>query len=350
MKTITTETIGCDLGDKSSSICVLSVDGEVVLERTIRSDPTSFGKFFGARAPGRVVIEVGGHSRWVSELLKRLAWDVLIANPRRLPVLTASISKNDRNDARLLAQLGRADPRLLSPVTHRSADAQADLSVLKMRESLVGVRTRIINSIRGQMKAFGLRVPRCEPETFAKTAKPLIPEILVPALQPCLKLLEVTDEQIRAFDRAIKVLEAKHPQTARLQQVHGVGPITALAFVLTMDDPDKFAKSRVVGAYFGLRPRQDQSGEDDKQLRITKAGDGFVRHLLVNAAHVVLQQRFAKPSDLRDFGMRIAARGGKSAKKRAVVAVARKLAVLLHRLWVSGTDYVPVGYRRSAAR
>ena len=349
MKIGNTKTIGCDLGDKRSAICVVDADGKVIKESTVATERESFLRFFTKHAPSRVVLEVGTHSRWVSELLGGLSLEVIVANPRRLGMISGSLSKNDRSDAEMLARLGRADELLLAPVLHRSTQAQADLAVLKSRDAVVCVRTKFINILRGLLKSFGLRVPRCTAEAFAKRAKGVVPPMLEAALGPCITLIESTNEQLKVLDKSIEALtKTKYPETARLQQVTGVGPITSLAFVLTVESPTRFAKSRTVGAFFGLRPKQDQSGDSDKQLRITKAGDGFVRRLLVGCAQLILGP-LGPPSDLRSFGERLANRGGKNAKRRAVVAVARKLAVLLHRLWVSGEPYVPLGYRAQRA-
>ena len=146
---------------------------------------------------------------------------------------------------------------------------------------------------------------------------------------------------IKEYDREIAELEKKYPQVARLQQISGVGPLISLTFVLTLDDHLRFRKSRPIGSYLGLRPRQRDSGESQPQLRITKAGDGYLRSLLIQGAHYILG-KFGPDTDLKRGGLKLAARGGKNAKKRAVVAVARKLSVLLHRLWITGEAYEPL--------
>src|SRR5438876_37999 len=168
------------------------------------------------------------------------------------------------------------------------------------------------------------------------------PPAVRPALAPVLEQLQQLTTTIRGFDRAVEHRCAQsYPETARLRQVTGVGPVTALAYVVVLDDPTRFRRSRAVGAYLGLRPRRSQSGEQDPQLRITKAGNPFLRRLVVQAAHYILGPH-GPDCDLRRHGERIAARGGKNAKKRAVIAVARKLAVLLHHLWISGAVYEPL--------
>jgi transposase len=249
--------------------------------------------------------------------------------------------RNDRFDARFLARQGRADVELLYPLTHRSADAQQDLESLRARDQLVSVRTKLINHVRGAVKSSGWRLSRCSSEAFAKRAAGEVPPALAPALTP---LLDVIADLTRRIGQAEAQLAAlareRHPVALRLQQPAGVGPLTALAFVLLIEDPSRFRKSRDVGAYFGLVPRLDESGDSTPQLRISKAGDEFGRRLLVSAAHYILGP-FGPDCDLRRHGTAIAQRGGKNAKKRAVIAVARKLAVLLHRLWVNQATYDP---------
>jgi transposase len=176
-----------------------------------------------------------------------------------------------------------------------------------------------------------------------------VPEDLWPAVGPVLDEVADLTERIRGYDREIEVLSRERfPEAKLLQQVPGVGPITALAFVLTLEDPARFSRSRMVGSYLGLRPRQRESGSRRPELRITKEGDEFLRWLLVQAAHYIVG-RFGPDTDLRRWGLRLLARGGKHARQRAAVAVARKLAVLLHQLWVSGSVYEPLRQERIRA-
>ena len=259
-------------------------------------------------------------------------------------------SKDDRVDAEYLARVGRLDPALLKPITHRGEAAQADLAVLSSRDVLVRTRTLLINHTRGVVKAMGGRLPRCSAESFARRVGPHVPPALRPALAPVLAQLQQLTAAIRGVDREVERRCAEqYPATAQLRQVSGVGPVTALAYVLVLEDPRRFARSRAVGAYLGLRPRRSQSGERDPQLGITKGGNPFLRRLLVQGAQYILGPR-GPDCDLRRHGERIAARGGKNAKKRAVIAVARKLAVLLHHLWISGAVYEPLRHRPALAQ
>jgi transposase len=207
----------------------------------------------------------------------------------------------------------------------------------------------MVNHVRGVAKAFGVRLKKCAAATFPSHVCGEIPEMLTPAISPLLEAIEAHTKMVRALDRQIRALcEVRYPETKSLLQVHGVGPITALAFVLVIEDPSRFEKSRAVGAFLGLRPRQKDSGKIQKQLRITKAGDTFVRSLLVQCAQHILGP-FGQDSDLRRWGHLLAGRGGKNAKRRAVVAVARKLVTLLHRLWVTQDEYRPLRAQAKAA-
>lgn len=339
----TLETIGCDLGDKKSTVCILGPDGKVRERGEVQTRKTSMTKFF-RRPPVHVVIEVGAQSRWVSELLKELGHDVTVANPRRVALISQNDNKSDRTDAELLARMGRADPSLLCPMQHRSRQAQADLAVAKSRDALIGARTQLINHVRSVVKSFGTRLPSCTSESFHKKTAEDLPVELKPALEPLYQALASIAEQLRVHDKTIESLAKKHSDVAVLEQVYGVGVLTAFVFILTLGDKDRFSSSRMAGAYLGLRPRKSQSGDGDPQLRITKAGDPFLRRLLVNCANHILGP-FGKDSDLRTWGLRLVERGGKNARKRAKVAVARKLAVVLHRLWITGEVYQPIGYQ-----
>jgi transposase len=339
----TSETIGCDLGDKTSQICVLDAEGKVRQRASIRTTRKGMTEFF-TRTSTHVVIEVGGHSRWVSALLKELGHQVTVANPRRVKLISENDNKTDRHDAELLARLGRVDVKLLAPIQHRQPQAQADLAVAKARDVLVATRTKLVNHVRGTVKSFGERLPKCTAESFAKNTWALIPPILRPALEPVYQSLGALDEQIKQQDKMIDRVAKRYPDVAVVSQPKGVGVLTALVYILTIEDKNRFSKSRMAGGYLGLRPRKSESGNDDPQLRITKTGDPFVRRLLVNGANYILGP-FGQDSDLRRWGLELAKRGGKNAKKRAKVAVARKLAVLMHRLWVTGEVYQPLGYQ-----
>ena len=334
-------TIGFDLGDRTSRTYEVNADGECEREATVATTVAGITRYFERRDRCRVVLEVGTHSPWVSRLLEHLGHETIVANPSAMFARAPRRRRNDRLDARFLARQGRADVELLYPMTHRSAEGQRDLEYLRARDQLVAVRTKLINHVRGTVKSVGARVSRCSSEAFAKRAAGEVPPELAPALTPLLEVIaDLTRRIAQAEAQLAAVTRERHPVAVRLQQPAGVGPLTALAFVLLIEDPSRFRKSRDVGAYFGLVPRLDESGDSTPQLRISKAGDEFGRRLLVSAAHYILGP-FGPDCDLRRYGTAIAQRGGKNAKKRAVIAVARKLAVLLHHLWVSQAPYDP---------
>jgi transposase len=330
------------LGDKKSRFCFLDIRGAIVSEDAIVTTGDEFKAYFSAIPKGQIAIEVGTHSPWVSELLESLGHTVYVANPRRMESIHKNRRKNDKVDARTLARLVRADPELLYPIRHRGAEVRQDLVLLRARGVLVGIRTTLINSMRGLVKSMGERLPTCSAESFHHSVADSIPKRLDPALRPMLEQIESLTAKIKEYDKLVDELVAKkYPETGALRQVKGVGPVTSLAFVLTIENPNRFQKSRDVGPYLGLVPKQDESGESSPQLRITKTGDAMLRRLLVGSGHYILGP-FGEDCDLRSHGMKIAARGGKNAKKRSVVAVARKLGVLLHRLWLTGEVYEPL--------
>jgi transposase len=333
-------TIGLDLGDRTSRTYEVNAEGDGVREETIPTTEAGLTRYFGHRERCRIILEVGTHSPWVARLLAQVGHEVLVANPSAMFAgASRRRRRNDRLDAQFLARQGRADIRLLYPITHRSAEGQQDLEALRARDQLVAVRTKLINHVRGTVKSSGQRLRKCSADVFAKRAVGELPSGLAPALTPLLEVIAELTRRIATVDRQVaRLITERHPAAERLQQPAGVGPITALAFVLLIEDPARFRRSRDVGAYFGLVPRLDESSASTPQLRISKAGDAMGRRLLVSAAQYILGP-FGPDGDLRRHGDAIAARGGKNAKKRAVVAVARKLAVLLHHLWVSGATY-----------
>jgi transposase len=334
--------VGLDVGDRYTQVCVLDEDGEIVEEARVTTTPKALTRRFAGMSPSRLVLEVGTHSHWVSRLLDELGHEVIIANPRMLRFIYGNDSKSDRADAAYLARVGRLDPSLLSPVVHRSETRQADLALLRSRDALVRTRANLVNHARGMVKVFGSRLPMCSTDAFAKKAEEHLPEALRAALGPVVEIISALTVQIKGLERKIEALAREiYPETALLAQVPGVGTLTSLAFVLTVEDPGRFSKCRSVGSYLGLRPRQQDSGASQPQLRITKAGDEMLRGLLVECAHHILGH-LGPDTDLKRWGLKLAERGGKAAKKRAVVAMARKLSVLLLRLWTTGEVYEPL--------
>ena len=337
-------TAGLDLGDKYSYLCLINTaSGEVMEESRLRTTPQALRRRFDSEKPLRIAIEAGTHSPWVSRVLEECGHEVLVANPRKTKLIYGSKHKTDELDAESLARLARLEPKLLYPLRHRSETSQQHMAILRSRQALIATRTQLINHVRGAVKSFGARLPKCVARSFHRKALEHLPQELVVALGPILEMIGSLTERIRDYERQLETISREHyPQTELLRQVEGVGPLTALTFVLTLEDPSRFAKSRSVGAYLGLVPATDQSGDRDPQMHITKEGDEMLRRLLVGSAHYILGPFAKEDSDLRRHGLKIASRGGKNAKKRAVVAVARKLSVLLHRLWITAEIYEPL--------
>ncbi len=335
-------TIGLDLGDRSSCYCVLDDAGEVILEKYLPTTPKAMKQIFGRMPRSRIALETGTHSPWVSRLLTELGHEVIVAHARNVRLIGESRRKDDRIDARTLARLARIDPQLLSPVQHRSAKAQIHLTVIRARAGLVSARTALVNTARGLAKSYGERLRKCGTQQVRRDLAMGLSAELHEVLEPLLREVESLNERIKEYDHRIEgMAKETYPEVALLKQVKGVGDLIALAYVLTIEDPHRFRKSRDVGCFLGLRPGRRNSGQSEPQMHISKEGDRYLRTLMVQGAHYILGP-FGEDSDLRRWGHKLAERGGKNAKKRAVVAVARKLAVLLHRLWVSGEVYEPL--------
>jgi transposase len=330
-----------DLGDRKSWICEIDEGARVMREESLPTTRNAVERYFSGRERCRVVMEAGTHSPWISRQVAALGHEVVVANPSEVYGNRRRKKRNDRTDAEFLGRQGRADITLLYPIQHRSAKAQEHLELIRGRDQLVRARTKLINHVRGAVKSAGGRIAKCSAEAFTARARHEVPEELRGATQPLLDMVAELTKRIQGMDRQVeRVAEAEYPAVACLTQPRGVGALTALAYVLLVEDPKRFQRSRDAGPYFGLAPRLDESSDSSPQLGITKAGDELGRRLLVSAAQYILGP-FGPECDLRRFGEAICARGGKNAKKRAVVAVARKLAVLLHRLWVTGADYDP---------
>ena len=335
-------TIGLDLGDRSSCYCVLDENGEIIREQKIPTTPEGMQQAFGKMARSRIAMETGTHSPWVSRVLTELGHEVIVAHAQKVRLIVKSRRKDDRLDARTLARLARIDPELLSPVQHRSAQAQLHLAEIRARAGLVSARTALVNAARGLVKSYGERLRKCGTQQVSRETTSGLSAGLREALEPLMQEVESLNERIKEYDRRIeKMAKETYPETELLKQVKGVGDLIATAYVLTIEDPHRFRKSRDAGCFVGLQPGRRNSGDSEPQMHITKEGDEYLRTLLVQGAHYILGP-FGEDSDLRRWGLKLSARGGKNAKKRAVVAVARKLAVLLHRLWVSGEVYEPL--------
>jgi transposase len=332
-------TLGLDLGDRKHSVCVIDTLGRVIQEQSIDNDREALA-LLAKEWPGALIaMEVGTHSAWVSRLLREAGMEVIVANARKVRAISQNERKCDEADAAMLARLARVDPALLHPLEHGSEQAQKDLLCIKMRDSLVRGRVALINAVRFTLKSLGHRVSKPSNERFHKIVMAEVPEDCHAVIAPMVAVLAEMSAQIKSLEKHIEELGSKHyPDAKRLREIDGVGPITSLCFVLKVGDPARFEQVRDIGPYLGLAPRRDQSGGCDKQLGISKCGDRYLRSLLVNAAQRLLAAH-APECALRAQGLKLLGAGSSREKKRAVVAVARKLAVLMLSIWKSGQSY-----------
>lgn len=342
-------TIGLDLGDRMSHYCILNAEGELVIRDKVPTRTADLARKFDLAGRVRVVLEAGTHSPWVSRCLMKLGHEVIVANPRKVALITGGRRKNDRIDAEKLARLGRVDPKLLAPIVHRGEQAQEDLAQIRARHELVQVRTAVINSARGLVKSFGYRLAPCDADQMGPAQAAELPAGLKSSIEPLLETAAQLTAQIKAADQRIHEIAGRYPEIELVTVIYSVGELTALTFLLTLENVSRFGKSREVGPYLGLVPGQSQSGERDPQQRITKEGDRMVRWMLVQCAHTLLRHG-APDSDLRRWGLAKLAQenhkpgkaGNNSGKKKVLVAVARRLGVLMHHLLATGEVYDPL--------
>lgn len=343
MKKTIESVVGFDIGDRRIEVCVVSLRGGRVRRREkVATEREAVESWLRCEPRSRIVMETGTHAPWIARAAQSAGHEVIVADARTVKLITESMKKTDRRDAELLARLGRSDMALLRPAHVRSEATQRQRAMLRLRDALVRARSLQINALRGVMKTDGRRLPACSAEAFPRTAWEAMDAgwraLALPSLQAIFRL----SRQIRQYDRQLEEIAARdHGEAvARVGQVAGVGTLTALAVVLAVEDPRRFKSGRQMSAYLGLVPRRSQSGEKDPNLGISKEGDAYARRLLVSAAHYVLER--GPDTDLRRWGLALQARWGPKTRKRAAVAVARKLAVLLHRLWVDGSKYEPL--------
>jgi transposase len=338
---LTRPTIGIDLGDRSHRYCILLPDGKIQEESSVSNTAEAISRMFQDLPACRVAMEAGTHSVWISKMLTEMGQEVLVGNPRELHPIYKSKKKTDKRDARMLARMARVDSEMLHPIQHRSMEGQVDLAMVKARDVLVGCRTQMINYARSIVKTIGERLPSSSADAFATMARKHVPPSLKAVLDPVIQSIDDMTHRIKAYETELEEMaKTKYPFSEALDAICGIGLITAITFILLIEDPRRFERSRQVGDFFGLCPANDQSGDQNKQCHISKEGSHLMRRLLVQCAHYMLG-RNGPDSDLRRWGLALAARGGKAAKKRAAVAVARRLAVIMHRMWMSGEPYDP---------
>ena len=338
-------TVGLDIGDRWSCYCVVSARGTTLIEGKLATKREDFKTGFQSFVNTTIALEAGTHSPWISRFLSGMGHEVVVANPRKVALIGQSSRKNDKEDAAKLAMLAHTNQQLLYPIQHRGEQAQADLAEIRARAVLVEARTSVINSARGQAKAFGYRLESCDADAVKGEMADVLPEAMRGSVKLLLETAALLTAQIKAADQQIHKVAARYPEISLLRPIYGVGELSALAFVLTIDDKDRFGTSREVGPYLGIVPGQDQSGDSDKPQRITKEGDRMMRWLLVQCAHCILKKN-APDTDLKRWGKKKlddqVSRGKKPNKKKVLVGIARKLAVLMHRLWANGEVYDPL--------
>ena len=333
--------LGIDLSDKTANFCRMTADSGVVAEGKVALTAAKVAELWRTHGDVDVIVlESGTPSTWVQDLLTTLGARVIVADPRKLQAVTASVRKSDERDALMLARIGLADEDLLSPTYVRPPELRKAMTLLKVRDQQVRARTATVLEIRSQVKLAGSRMPQCDAKDLHEH-EDAVPDELRDALAPLFLTLRTLEAVVAALDEQIKAVGESFPIVARLEKVDGVGPITALAFVAVIGDPSRFGKTRDIGAYLGLVPRRDQSGLADPSRRISKAGSGFLRRLLVQCAQTVCRPR-GKDTAQRRWAHRQLALRGKPGKRKVVVAVARKMAVLLLSLWKSGQPWTPL--------
>lgn len=329
--------VGIDVHQKYSEVCVLTARGKVKKQVQIPTTEAALGRLFRRRSRSRIVFECGPSSPWVYRLLREWGHEVVVVNPRKVRLIAESTLKSDRIDAEILARLSRFDGGLLHSVYQRSDGAQLLRTRLRVRRELVRSRTRLINSVRGSLRAQGYRVASCEARVFAlRFAEVKVAEELRYALDPLLEAICGLNEQIDRLNRELKELSSADELMMRLQSAPGVGPVVSIAFVAWMDRPERFKQSRDVGACLGIRPRVRGSGGKIYHGRITREGDKEMRSLLVQAAHAAMHSK--KDAALLRWAKSLEERVG---KHKAVVALARKISIILHRIWVTGNTFRP---------
>jgi transposase len=330
--------VGLDVSLETSSICVVDKEGCPVWRGSCPSDPDAINKTLAAQAPGamRIGLETGQMSNWLTLSLRRRGLPVVCLDARHAKAaLSLQVNKTDANDALGLAQIVRTG--WYREIAVKSMEAHQLRMLLVARHQLVGQRQTIANTIRGLLKTFGVVIPRGCKGVFAARVREAGEgnDALMTILEPLLAVWQALREQIAVFDRQTKARAKADVVARRLMTVPGVGVVVALAYAAVIDDPTRFKHSSSVGAYLGLTPRRYQSGEVDVSGHISRCGDGLLRSYLFEAATVILQ-RYSRASALKAWGLALAKRIG---MRRAKVALARKLAVIMHRMWRDQTDF-----------
>lgn len=330
--------VGLDVSVAETSVCIIDDAGKLIKEGKVRTDPVAIGRYVVKHAPDaeRIGIEAGGSSSWLCRELKSQGLAVVHMEARHAHrALSMRLNKTDRNDARGLAELMRVG--WFKAAHAKSVEAHQRRSLLLARQRLINMRRDLENQARNIMKTTGTMLGSTAGRGFTQRVHAACdgnPE-LTAMCGPLLAVVQSIRDQIRAYDRLLLNMARRDETAQRLMTVPGVGALTSLAFMSAVDDPSRFRRSNDVGAYLGLTPRRHQSGEMDSSGRISKLGDRLARTYLFEAASVLVG-RIERWSSLKAWGVRLTKRVG---SKKARVAVARKIAVILHSIWVDGTEF-----------
>jgi len=332
---------GIDVSLECSSVCVMDGSGKFVREAKVASEPEALIGWFGSLGLSleRIGLEAGPLSQWLYAAMREAGLAVELLETRHVrDAFRAMPVKSDRNDARGIAQLMRLG--WFRPVHCKSMDAQEVRAVLTARKLVQTKLLDVENSLRGILRGFGLKVGKTTPRSFAGRIQELVDgqpnlEAIGEAL---LSVRAVLQREFNAFERRVRAMARSNARTRLLMSTPAVGPIVALTYAAAIDDPARFKSSKQAGSHFGLTPKKYQSGETDRSGRISKIGDASVREALYQAAHVMLTKPVKDCSELKGWAMRIARRAGMN---KAKVALARKLAVILHRMLANGTPFNP---------
>lgn len=332
--------VAIDLHDEYSQICVMSTEREVLAEVKVPTRRAALSDFFRQRERSRVIFEAGPHALWVGELLGELGHEVVACHPRRVRLIAESRNKNDRVDAELLARLSLSDLELIRPIQQRTRKTLEQRSIVRCRASLVETQKRLRTMLRGLIKPFGVRLSAGKKRALIEAAATELPPLTRQSVDAILKTLQTIATQLHALNEAVERLAAEHPAATRLQSIPGVGPLVAISYVHAIEDPARFA-SCDIGPYLGLTPsNRSSAGKKLGPKDRGRPGNPYVRSLLVQAAWTLMNSR--SESDLARWGRGLIERIG---AKKAAMAVARKLATVMHHLWLHEEDFRPFAGR-----
>lgn len=326
--------VAMDVHDEYSQVCVMNQAREILMEAKIPTTRQALNDFFRQREKSMVIYEAGPHALWISELLGSLGHETIACHARRVRLIAESRNKNDRVDAEVLARLSLSDLELIKPIQQRSRQTLDQRSIVHARAALVETQKRLRTMLRGMVKPFGVRLATGKKRALAELATAKLPEHAAQSIDAILKTLSVLAEQIQKLTERVEQLADSHPAAARLQTIPGVGPLVSLSYIHAIEDPARFSRTDI-GPYLGLTPsNRSSAGKKLAPKEKGRPGDPYVRSLLVQSAWTLMNSR--SQSDLARWGRRLSERIG---GKKAAIALARKIATLMHHLWFYDQDF-----------